>query len=124
MSESNKKVLTGEVVSSKSNFDKKDIHNVDVESYKTVAALGYIFFLIPIILAPKSAFARFHANQGLLLQIYTLIIMVFAGIPFLGLIIAFFGFLLSILLFIFGLFQANNGIKGRLPIIGNYDIIK
>src|ERR1035437_3247453 len=41
----------------------------DVEKNKAMAILGYIFFVIPLAAAPKSKFARFHANQGLLLFI-------------------------------------------------------
>jgi len=125
MSESKKTVITGEVVSSKSSHSKSEnVKNVDTQNNQTLAALGYVFFVIPLLFAPKSAFARFHANQGLLLQIYTVVVAVLAQIPLLGLIIGFFGFLLSILLFIFGLYMANSGAKNRLPIIGVYDIIK
>ena len=127
MSETKKTVVTGEVVSSKSGdhkSHKENPKNVDTLNNETIAALGYVFFLIPLVFSPKSAFARFHANQGLLLQIYTVVIIAVAQIPFLGIVIGFFGFLLSILLFVFGIFQANSGNKIRLPIIGSYDIIK
>src|SRR5271170_5256640 len=41
----------------------------DVQNHKAVAILAYIFFVIPLVAAPHSKFARFHANQGLLLFI-------------------------------------------------------
>jgi len=49
-----------------SDFDEKDI-----EDNILMAILGYlsIFVLIPIFFARKSKFARFHANQGLVLTI-------------------------------------------------------
>ncbi len=46
----------------------------DVEKFKGLAVLAYIFFLIPLIAAPNSKFARFHANQGLLLFILLVIV--------------------------------------------------
>lgn len=126
MSESKKTVITGEVVSSKSSHSKSEnIKNVDNQNNRTLAALGYVFFVIPLAFAPKSAFAKFHANQGLLLQIYTLCVVVLAQIPVIGwFIIGPFGYLLAIVLFVFGLYMANSGEKNRLPIIGEYDIIK
>ena len=32
---------------------------------RIVSALGYLLFFLPLIVKPKSDFARFHANQGL-----------------------------------------------------------
>jgi uncharacterized membrane protein len=122
MAETKKTVITGEVVTSNSKQEKPQ--NVDNQNHKTMAALGYIFFAIPLIFAPKSAFARFHSNQGLLFQIFVLIVAALGRIPILGwFIIGPFGYLLAIFLFIFGLIQANSGNKIRLPIIGSYDII-
>lgn len=45
-------------------FDSKDITD-----NKVMAVLAYIgiLFLIPLLAAPNSRFARFHANQGLVL---------------------------------------------------------
>ena len=39
----------------------------DYEENRVVGALGYLFFFVPLFAAPKSAFAKFCANQGLLL---------------------------------------------------------
>ena len=45
---------------------------LDVRQNKAMAILAYIglLVLIPIFAAPKSRFARFHANQGLVLLIF------------------------------------------------------
>ena len=48
----------------KNAFDAKDI-----EKNKMMAGLGYIIFFIPMIVMNESKFARFHANQILLLLI-------------------------------------------------------
>ncbi len=43
----------------------------DIEQNKVVAAIGYIpvLFLVPLLGASGSPFAKFHANQGLILTI-------------------------------------------------------
>ena len=46
--------------------DDKDPDQLDAEDNRVVAILGYLVFLLPLIFAPKSKFARFHANQALL----------------------------------------------------------
>ena len=39
----------------------------DIEENKVWGILAYIIFFLPLITAPKSKFAKYHANQGLLL---------------------------------------------------------
>ena len=46
----------------------------DIETSKKKAAVGYLCFLVPLLGAKKSAFARFHANQGFWLQLLFLIV--------------------------------------------------
>lgn len=45
----------------------------DIEENKIVAAIAYVLFFVPIIAAKDSAFARYHANQGLWLLIFSLL---------------------------------------------------
>src|SRR6202012_2144623 len=52
----------------------------DVEKHKRPAMLGYIFFLTPLVAAPNSRFARFHANQGLLLQLTWIVAFITIGV--------------------------------------------
>ena len=47
----------------------------DALQHRGPAILGYTIFLIPLLLAPKSRFARYHANQALLLFITAVIVM-------------------------------------------------
>ena len=62
----------------------------DIASNKVMGVLAYIgiLVLIPIFAAKNSPFARFHANQGLILFIAELCLMVISwllgGIPILG----------------------------------------
>ena len=48
----------------------------DIKDNKVFAFLSYLgpLFLVPILAAPKSKYARFHANQGLVLFLAELII--------------------------------------------------
>lgn len=43
---------------------------LDAAENKMAGALAYLCFIIPLVYAPKSQFARFHANQALVLQLH------------------------------------------------------
>lgn len=47
--------------------DPEEEARKDAEENRATACLAYIIFLLPLVFAPKSKFARYHANQGLLL---------------------------------------------------------
>jgi uncharacterized membrane protein len=118
----------------------------DVEQFKGLAILAYICFLIPLIAAPNSKFARFHANQGLLtfilLVVVTVVVIVLYGAAWLfGLMLTkmklldtFFscgvwvlqvGLLVGwIALVISGIINAANGERKELPIVGHFKLIK
>lgn len=100
-------------------FDKADI-----EKNKIMAVLAYIVFLIPLIAAKESPFARFHTNQGLLLVIAVVILSVIAAIPVIGWIIApVIGIAVTVLAVI-GILNALNGKAKELPLIGKFRILK
>lgn len=97
----------------------------DIEKNKTMAGLAYLLFFLPLIVCPESSYAKFHANQGLLLLITGI-----AGSVILGL-IPIIGWMLipvfSIGLFILGIMGLVNGFGGkakRLPLIGKFIILK
>ena len=100
----------------------------DIDSLKAIAAIAYlgILFFVPIITHPKSEFAMFHANQGLLLLLAGIIVSVVGSvIPVLGwFVIAPIGGIFILVLFILGLINALQGKMKRLPLIGNFDLIK
>ena len=110
-------------------FDPQDIQNNKVMAL--LAYLGFLF-LIPLLAAPNSRFARFHANQGLVLFIFEAIAGVVTGIiciiPFVGWIIG--GILSSavgifgLVLMILGIVNAVNGQAKQLPLIGGITILK
>lgn len=100
----------------------------DEGNLKAVSAVAYlgILFFIPMVTNPKSKFAMFHANQGLLLLIAAVAVnLVGAVVPFLGWFIIWpLGSIFVFVLFIMGLVNALNGRMKRLPLIGGFDLIK
>lgn len=113
-------------------FDAQDIQN-----NKVMAILAYFGFLVlvPIFGAKTSKYARYHANQGLILFIaevaygivYKIIIRILLAISWrlyflssvLGLV-----YLVFTVLSIIGIINAANGKAKELPIIGQFKILK
>lgn len=106
----------------------RDYEQDDVQSNKFMAILSYFGFLVlvPIFAASHSRFARFHANQGLILLIVEIALSVLESI---------FGFFLFGLVFnllrlvllvlsIMGIVAAAKGEEKELPIIGGIRLLK
>ena len=97
----------------------------DVEKNKVMAILAYIGILviIPIICAKDSKFAKFHANQGLILFILALVCSALSKLPVIGWL---FGIvdLAVVILAVVGIVYAAQGKAKELPIIGNWTILK
>ena len=96
----------------------------DIEKNKVMALLAYIIFLIPLLAAKDSKFARFHTNQGLLLFLGGIIASVVAVIPVIGWIVAPIAGLVITVLAIIGILNALNGRAKELPVIGKFKILK
>lgn len=101
-----------------------DYDAADIEKNKIMAVLAYIIFLIPLLAAKDSRFAKFHTNQGLVLFISAIIFSIVAAIPIIGWIIAPIIGLLITVLAIIGIINALNGRTKELPIIGKFKILK
>jgi uncharacterized membrane protein len=90
---------------------------------KTLGALAYVFFLIPLLISKeRSPFLTFHLNQGLNVFITVIVFYILAAI--LGGIGGFYWILrlLNIciwILAIVGIVQASQGKTTPLPVIGN-----
>lgn len=109
----------------------------DVEKNKAMGVLAYLSWLvlIPIFAAKDSRFARFHANQGLVLLIASAIFGVARWILseillaiswrlyFVTIIISLFG-LVFLALAIIGIVNAATGKAKELPVIGQIRILK
>ncbi len=97
----------------------------DIEKNKTVSALAYLIFFLPLIVCPDSKFGRFHANQGLLLTIVAIAGSFILGlIPILGWILLIFFPFVIIAFMIIGFVNAIKGLTKQLPIFGKLEIIK
>lgn len=96
----------------------------DMEQNKVVSALAYLVFFIPLLASPGSAYGRFHANQGLLLLITSILgNAVLRLIPFIGGVLhTIFGLLMAGL-FVYGIYNAIKGRGFRLPVIGQFNIL-
>ncbi|MBO4355948.1 MAG: DUF4870 domain-containing protein [Clostridia bacterium] len=110
------------------NYDPKDI-----EDNKVLALFSYIglLFLIPLLAAKDSKYARFHVNQGIVLFIVDILIGVVSGvlgwIPILGILVGIVCGLAGIcclILAIIGIINAYNGKAKELPIIGKFRVLK
>ena len=104
----------------------------DVESNKPLAIVGYIIpilFFLPLVIesSKNSPFAKFHANQQLILLIaaFGVQIVGIITIPLLiGLLILPVGWLFLLVCAIMGIIGAANGQMKKLPLIGGFAILK
>ena len=66
----------------------REFSKEDFEKNRTMAALGYIIFFIPLIQCKDSKLGRYCANQGLILAVLILLVSLLGGIfsivPFIG----------------------------------------
>ncbi len=102
------------------NLGRKDIQT---QRKNSIAALGYVLFLIPMIVDFNDKFYRFHANQSLCLLIYLAIVSSFSIIPVIGWFFVILGWILGVFFFFFGVISAYTGNMWRIPIIGVFDLI-
>ena len=108
----------------------------DAENNKIFGILSYlsILFLVPLVVAKNSPFAKYHANQGLTLFILELALWVVTtiidgilgmiGLPYGGFIIGSVVLLTVVALVILGIINAAAGKCVPLPIIGKFKLIK
>ena len=97
----------------------------DVENNKTMAGLAYLLFFLPLLACPESRYAKFHANQALILLIAAIAGNVVLGIiPIIGwLLIPIYG-IGVLILGIMGLVNGFGGKAKELPLIGKFTILK
>ncbi|MBQ9133136.1 MAG: hypothetical protein IJX64_01235 [Clostridia bacterium] len=102
----------------------------DIQQNKVMAVLAYfgLLFLVPLLAAKESKYAKFHTNQGLVLWIAGLIAgvvsSILAVIPVVGEIL---GALISLVMFalmIIGIVNAATGKAKELPVIGKIKLLK
>ncbi len=115
-----------------------DFDPVDAEDNKVMAILAYISILVfvPIFAAKESKFARFHANQGLVLLIFEAVLGIVLGVvsgistallPVTGMIFNLLGWVVELAVLVLAFFGIINAVTGKakeLPIIGSIKILK
>lgn len=97
-----------------------------MESNKVVSALAYFIFVIPLIADSKNEDYKFHANQGLVLLLFSIAGMIIGTIiPIIGwLIILPVGGILCLVLAIIGIVNVVNDRRKELPVIGKISLLK
>lgn len=115
--------------SSKGYDDRNDYRQAqarDSAANQNLSMLSYIgpLFLIPLLLRGSDPFARFHANQGLLLLIFEALVELVAGwIPVAGVLIELAGGLFALYCMIRGIRSVRRGRRDKLPLIGEFKIL-
>ncbi len=104
--------------------ETENFSSADIEKNKIMAVLAYVIFLIPLLAAKDSPFARFHTNQGLVLFIGAILSSVVAAIPIIGWIISPILAVIVTVLAVIGIINALKGIAKELPIIGKFKLLK
>ena len=90
-------------------------------SNKTMGVLAYFISFLPLLVDSENEFGRFHANQGLLVLILSIVASIVGSfIPTLGWI----GNILVLVLAIMGIINASKEEMKELPLIGSIKIIK
>lgn len=96
----------------------------DIQANKVWAGLAYFLFFLPLIICPESRFARYHANQGLVLLIVSALgSIVLAIIPIIGRLLSPIFGVAVLVLAIMGLVNGLNGQAKELPLIGRWQIL-
>lgn len=116
-------------------FDTKDESSAfgkdDIEKNKVMAILAYfgLLVLIPILAAKDSPYARYHANQGLLLTLFSAAVSVVGSLltvltgGLFGILMPFVG-VAMFAVFVFMLCNVGAGRAKELPFVGHFRIIK
>lgn len=92
---------------------------------KTMGGLAYLIFFLPLIVCPQSQYARFHANQALVLLIAAVAgDIILSLIPIIGWVLMPIFSICVVALEIYGLINGFTGKQKKLPLIGSITILK
>lgn len=85
-----------------------------------VYLLTWVTGIVFLIIEKKSSFVRFHALQSIITFLGLMVLGFVAGfLPFIGTLISFAVFPLTVFLWVFLMYKAYQGEKYKLPIIGD-----
>lgn len=100
-------------------------HNHNNQNEVIFASLAYIIFFLPLIFTPNSELGKFHANQGLILLICTIVASVVLTVTVIGMILLPLVQLAAIIFAVLGILNATKNKKEALPVIGHlFTLIK
>lgn len=86
--------------------------------------LGFIGLIFALLAGQGSKFVRFHANQGLVLQVFVIALFIIGIIPILGWFIFGVGIIFALVLLIMGIVNSCQGRAQELPLIGRIRIFR
>lgn len=102
-----------------------------IEKHKLLAVVGYIvpfLFFIPLLTEAKdNKFARYHANQQLLLLLFWIVSQIIASLLtfiLIGMLLYPVIYIAGIIFMVMGIINALNGEMKPLPVLGKYELIK
>ncbi len=99
--------------------DKKD-----AEKHKAMAILAYLIFFLPLVTDAKdSKFAKYHANQGLVLFLFAVLGHVILTVSIIGIVLIPLFSIAVIVFLVLGMINANNLEEKPLPLIGGINLL-
>jgi uncharacterized membrane protein len=97
----------------------------DIEQNRVIAALSYFLFFLPLVFRPRSSYARFHANQALVLWLASFVgNFVLKALPIIGRSASDLFSIAMLILMVLGILHAIKGEAKRLLFIGHIDILR
>lgn len=109
--------------------DTGDFTKEDIEENKVISLFAYIglLFLVPLLGASKSRYARYHTNQGLVLFICEVIlgalVAILLLIPVVGKIFSIVFSAVCVIFMVLGIVNAVQGKAKELPFIGKIKLL-
>jgi uncharacterized membrane protein len=101
----------------------QETKNSGMQDDKVMAAIAYIWVLcfVTLLMKKDNEYCQFHAKQGLVLFLFSFVVMVLGMIPVLGWFIVLpIGWLIIVVLSILGILNALQGKKWEMPFLGKY----
>lgn len=104
----------------------------DIDDNRVMSVLAYLSWLvlIPLLAAKQSPFARFHTNQGLVLALAEIVVVIALSIlqafPLIGWVFKAIRYLFEIACVVMsgiGIINAINGRAKELPLVGSFHIL-
>ena len=125
MNENQDSVNEGQTAAVKESGCENGFSGTDIAENRTMAGLSYLLFFLPLVSCPQSQYARFHANQSLVLLLLAVIGNVVLGIiPLVGWVLLPLFDVFILILEISGMINGFGGKAKQLPLIGKINILK